>query len=213
MEFGRRLALVALPLALVATSCGGAKFRYVNNSQSGLFFKVPKTWGYYRLTESDTKDRIVGESDSVSIWHVAFDAATDPSLDHLQSLSPTSPVGEVQVLALGSSLTKTVSEASLRHTQFPVDFDPAYPPQEMSTRIERLTFQRIVTKRGLHGSRVAFNIRPIAETNDWITFDGVSLFDPATQAVYFITVHCTSSCYKDNMKTVDEIISSWTVNR
>jgi hypothetical protein len=213
MGFPRRLAIVALVVPLVATSCGGAKYRYVNNSQSGLFFKVPKSWTYYRLTDADANGRIVGSSAAVETWHVAFDAASQPTTDHLKDMAAGSPVGEVRIFALGSSLTTGVSEAELRQNQFPFDFDPAYPPQSVNGQVELISYNRVVTKKGLHGSRVAFNVKPDPATNDWVTYDGVSLFDPATQSVFFITLHCAASCYKDNQKTVDEIITSWTVNR
>jgi hypothetical protein len=199
-------------VALVLSGCGANKFVYKNNASENLIFKVPTAWKYYKLTEADKGDRVDGIAPSKELWHVSFDGSAQPAQDGFQHLLSDGPVGDAQVLGLLAYYSETLSPEQIRTEQFGFGFDPANPPAAVQAAVELVSLRRIVTKKGLVGSRVIFNVKD-TKTDKWATLDGLSLLDPAKLRVYYLTLHCEASCYKSNMRTIDDVATSWTVNR
>src|SRR4029450_6830512 len=83
-------ALAAAGFLGVVAGCGSSKYEYVSNSAEHTYFRVPSNW--QRLDDNELQRALVnGDPSSLeeasaeaSKWAVAYDAASSPSLAHLQ---------------------------------------------------------------------------------------------------------------------------------
>jgi hypothetical protein len=206
-----RFPALVVAAAVLLAGCSSSGYRYVTNSKTKTYFKIPGQWrlfdeneifasqirGLSPETEAATKE---------AAWVVAFDADPRPSLAHLLQSTAGYPQGYAQVFPLSQSGRDTLSLATLRNMAFHVDEMAAADPQS----VEILQQEDLVEKGGFHGSRYVINVRP-PNADHYITINQTGLVDPATKTVYLFVVGCEAHCYLAHKKTIDQIVESWTV--
>jgi len=205
-----RLQLVggALASALLLAACTSS-YTYIKNSSVKTYFKVPNEWRVFEENEI-FRSQISGLSPQgeaaakASIWMVAFDAAPKASLDHFFSGASPYPAGFAQVRQLSEEQRDAISLGAIRNTIFPLNQLQVQDP----TSVEFLENQDIVLSGGIHGVRAIFNVR-LGDT--FYTANQTGLINPETSRLYLFIIGCEARCYLNHKKTIDEIVSSWTV--
>lgn len=210
----RRRAVVGLVLGLVALAgCAGSEYRYIGGTAAseGAFFKLPRDWQTFEIDDEPVTGRPTPmTTGGPQPWVVAFDAAPDPSLDHLQQAVPAHPVGSAQVLVLGPAEREIVSIRALRSLATPEGVDPITAVRQGDPSYEVVRWED-VTGRGFQGERVVFN-RQVAD-GTWVTTDHTVLLDRAASTLFVFQLSCESSCFAANRKQINQIVESWQVRR
>jgi len=219
--------------ALVLAGCGTSKYHYVTTKAPRLsykipvgkrvlrreivaadsYFKVPRSWAVYsklqvlsampgieKLSPSGTRDLI--ERQQVT----GFDASPSPSPANLFSVT-TSPSGREMVLVLDDDERDTVSLSDLRN--FPVAVD-AQDTQANASETEIIDRNdEVVRPGGFHGTQVIFDVKD--DKGLTYTLNQTTLTDSASRLLYTFIIGCEASCYIDNVKTINEVVASWTI--
>jgi hypothetical protein len=209
------LPLLALTIgAGVLGACGGNEYRWVTNGSEGAYFKVPTSWDYDVVTTDDSQGRAESMPGSITpVWHVAFNSA-DGSAPQLDAGDlPADLMGNAQIFSLSNYYRENYSISEVRK-QLYHGVDPVYPPDDLTGRVELVSYRPIEEGDGLTGSRVVANIN-LAEEGEprWLTVDGSVLFDDRTGRIFALTMECTSPCYLENRSMADQIAASWKVNK
>lgn len=212
----RRLRVVAGLLAvtgLVASSCSGSRFHYVNNGKENIFFKVPHDYGVFNITATGENERPSSAGfETQSVWHVLFDGSAKPAQANVGADYPKNLVGETNVYALNGSDNDGMSQGQARQILF--GFDPLSADPGTPAKFEIVSTAPLHPVAGVTGYRVVVNVPDDpAAPKHWKTIDGSSLFDPATHRLYTFTLLCESTCYRQNQRLIDEIASSWKVTQ
>jgi hypothetical protein len=212
----RRVSSLAVTVAVLCifAACGRPDYRYVSNRTEGNFFKVPSEWTYASLTEKDKAGRPEGLPAGIeSTWHVGFTNAANgtPAVDS-QGV-PTNLEGEAQIFRLSNYYREQRSLSSLRADMF-FGVDPVYPPDQLTARVELVSYSPLTSESGLSGARVVANVN-IKESGDpdWVTVDNSMLFDDTQGRVFSLTMRCQSECYIRDRAAADAIASSWKVKK
>jgi hypothetical protein len=206
------VAAAAGTVALLVSSCGSAKYKFVDNSAEGNYLKVPSRWTLFHLTEQDAEGRPIKlPVDTQRIWHIAFDADPKPDQAHLTQPQPANVVGDVEIYALSSSDNDQVSQSRLRQIVFggidPILQDPGTP-----AKWEVVSYAPIAESNGIVGSRTVINVPSPDKPNTWLTVDGSELFDATKGRAYLLSMRCDSQCYLNTRSSIDQIATSWRVN-
>jgi hypothetical protein len=227
-----RGALLTLVVVVLVGSgaCSPPKFRYVANSETETYLKVPRSWTSFEQSEL-TAASAAGESgqtpsavdsfiDDLLQWRVAFDAAPSPSLDHVVALS-VEPVVDVRVRRLLAPERDQVSLASLRNFFVPyddlrkeADLEAAGKPvgaPTTSSQFRPIDEQELQFENGLRGTRLIFGLR--GSDGAFYTFDQTVLLDGKTERVYALLIRASEKEYFSNSTLLDEIATSFTVKR
>jgi hypothetical protein len=186
----------------------------VSNRTEGNYFRVPAEWTYASLTDKDKSGRPDGTTGGVvSTWHVAFNNAPGgtPAVDS-QGV-PQHLEGEAQIFRLSNYYREQRSLSSLRSEMF-FGVDPVYPPDQLSARVELVSYVPLKSDGGLTGARVVANVN-IKDSGEpeWVTVDNSMLFDNTQGRVFSLTMRCQSECYVRDRGAADAIASSWKVKK
>jgi hypothetical protein len=197
-----RLVVLVLALAALAAGCGEPQYHYVKNADLDTYFKVPSDWTMF--PEADLKERL-GANDLPPVldrilWGSAFDASSDATLDNL--IGPTAqPTGFAFVRGLTVVEQDDVSFGALRN--FYIELDRLF--EEKSAEPLDGNFDMPFSRGDLHGTRAVWAI----ETQSGpVAYDQIALLDPARSRVFFMVISCTTECYADNRRTIDELVNS-----
>ena len=209
---------LAVATCLTLAACGGSDSRYVVNSQENLFFKIPRGWTETKLTDTDKDGRPASIPEGfVRVWHYAYDAAADPSGEHLGSDETTDPVSDVAVWALSDAKNDLMSQSQVRSVAFggfdPLLQDAGSPPKWEVVNMNGKADVRLNFPKGVTGTRMAVNVPNTDDATKFHTIDATTLLDPLNKRVYILRTSCASQCYLDNRKVIDAVAESWTVNR
>jgi hypothetical protein len=215
-------ALAAAGFLGVVAGCGSSKYEYVSNSAEHTYFRVPSNW--QRLDDNKLQRALVnGDPSSLeeasaeaTKWVVAYDAASSPSLAHLQLDSvPDAPVVLAQVKKLTSDERGKVSLDSMRDTLFPVSKDSQEQAKQLlaqqgsAYKVEVLTDQVLTPTGGIHGVRTAYNVKfgslPLQ------TVDLLAYVSDDSATMYSLIVRCSTACYVANFDEIDKAVKSFTV--
>lgn len=221
---GDRHRIVAAVVAVVsilglATGCGKPEFNYVTNSDDKTYFKVPSGWAQVDGSPVDEFFIPINpESEAARNlkrlrWSTAFDAASDPTADHMISRYPTSePVVYSLVLHLPPTLQNVVSYDFLRDFFWPVtERARAQATQAGSplTGFELINDEILPPSDGVRGVRVIYNYE--LPTMTVHTFDLTAYTNHDSSTVYFLLIRCTARCYRERAVELDGIATSFTV--
>jgi hypothetical protein len=218
-----RAAAATLTVAAVvagATACGQPEFTYVKNSGEQTYFKVPHEW--HQLSERDLDDVVIAapiESATAELirqrsWNAGYDAAAEPSAEHLySSLTTDDPLAYVQVLQLDADEQRQVSLDVLRNLFLPVspeDNRKAAAQQIGLGFFERVHDEVLTPSDNLHGVRVVYNYE-LPGGGVLHTFDLTALVNNATDHIYMLLIRCSTRCYRDRAGELNTIATSFTV--
>jgi hypothetical protein len=204
---------------VLASACGGSDFRYVSNATENLFFKVPKGWTQFKLTDTDKAGRPEALPAGVErAWHYGYDASSAPSPAHLSEAAPEKPVAEAVVWTLRDSANDRMSLSQARTIAFNIGADPLLqepgaPAAWELVPIGGVPDVRLTFPKGVTGTRVAINVPSPDDPKVFRTVDATTVLDPTNQRLYILVLSCSSQCYLDNRQVIDTIAESWTVNR
>ncbi len=198
-----RRTVVLVVATVVLAACGANDYRYVNNSSEGAFFKVPSDWQLYRVKPEDVADRIAAPQ-GAGPWHVVFDSAGTPAVEHADEERPDAPVGQALIFEIDGTDGDQLSPADLRAAFLGTD-----PLQADGADVEVVDFQQLTTTSGLRSSRVVFNQQ--TADGEWVTTDHSSYINAAGTKVYVFEVKADAAAFKADADQIRQIVDSWQV--
>lgn len=228
-----RAVVLALIGAVGLTACGTSKYHYVTTKSPTLSYKVPvgkrmlrrqieAADSYYKVPRAwkvFTKEQVLsatpgveklspsGISDLVLGQHVTgFDASPRPTPSNLFSAA-SSPSGREMVLVLDDDQRDAVSLADLRNFPFTVDSQGTQADSPEVEIIDRN--DEVVRPGGFHGTQVLFNLKD--DKGLAYTLNQTTLTDSASRLLYTFVIGCEATCYVQNLKTINEVVASWTI--
>jgi hypothetical protein len=199
-------------LATVGLSaCGAPSYTYVSDSAAKAYYKVPSEW--HQISQKDLNAALSAAGGSgAGIWSTAFDASTAPSGSNFLAPAITKPFVFAEVGTLSSTVSNEISYNMLRDFMLPVTSTSRQQDAESGfplTNFTSLRDQTITGPAGVHGVRETFQYTFPGGIVD--TFDEDVLTNADQTVVYFLMVHCTETCYSQNVNNINTVMSSFTV--
>lgn len=203
-----RVALLII-VGLSVAGCFAPDYTYVADTNDNAYFKVPPNW--HEVSPSSL-EAVQGQSGSEGtyLWSAAYDASSSPSVQHVFSSSPE-PVAYASVLGLSATERNDVSFNSMRDLLLPVTSQARSAAS--AAHAELSGFQSLSDEVITNGN----NDRGINEIFDYDlgttpeTFDLTVMTNSATTKLYFLLVHCNSTCFVANYPEIEKVVGSFTV--
>jgi hypothetical protein len=201
------LALIGAGLLLAA--CGDSGYQYVENTDAGLYFRVPDSWTVLEVEESET-----GRPDAVNAspdaWIRLIDRSPTPGAGNYQASLPAFPVGLASVTPVESAEARdSLDYATLR--SYLLGEDPLVLADQADSTLELVDGYDITTDEGFRGQRLVYSVE--VEGGRYITYDHTALVNDQTTEVYQLALKCEATCYEDNRDEIDAIVESWTIDK
>lgn len=196
----------ALLLGVTVAGCGAPQYTYVANSGANTYFKVP--YGWHEISASALK-KITGSSSGV--WTVAYQAGSRPNASDFLSFDSSQPFVFAEIGTLSSTGMNELSYDSLRDFFLPVTSTARSTASSEGfpfTGFSQIRDQVLTPGQGVHGVRETFDYTDSGVTD---TFDEIALTNPDQTEVYFLVLHCTSSCYSSDKTEINDVMSSFTI--
>lgn len=202
------IAAASMVAVLAVAACGGPDYRYVKNSSSGTFLKVPNSWKIFdedQVLQTSEGSAEAKASFKQLSWSVGFDASPKPSVKNVLGMS-THPNGLVRVRTLTPAERDTFSQSSLRALL--LEFDPLSEVAAESGGVE-VVGSREVDQGDLHGTEFLLNLK----TNEGgvLKWRQIGLVDSKLRRAHVLAITCTVDCYERNEGVIEKVMSSWTV--
>ena len=200
----------ALLLGVTVTGCGAPQYTYVANSSESTYFKVPNAW--HKIDAGALQhamQEVTGSSGGG--WQVAYEAGHEPTANDFLSFGASQPFVFAEVGQLTSAGSQALSYDSLRDFFLPVTStarqqEPAGFPL---TDFKQIRDQVLTPGKGVHGVRETFEYTLNGSQTD--TFDEIALTNAEQTIVYFMVLHCTTSCYSNDQTAINDVMSSFTI--
>jgi hypothetical protein len=196
----------ALLLGVAVAGCGAPQYTYVANSGADTYFKVPHGW--HQISAASLK-KVTGSSSGV--WTVAYQAGSRPSASDLLAFDTSQPFVFSEIGTLSSTGMNELSYDSLRDFFLPVTSTARSTASSEGfpyTGFSQIRDQVLTPGQGVHGVRETFDYTDKGVTD---TFDEIALTNPDQTKVYFLVLHCTSSCYSSDKTEINDVMSSFTI--
>jgi hypothetical protein len=196
----------ALLLGVAVAGCGAPQYTYVANSGQDTYFKVP--YGWHQISAASLK-KVTGSSSGV--WTVAYQAGSRPSASDLLSFDTSQPFVFSEIGTLSATGMNELSYDSLRDFFLPVTSTARSTASSEGfpyTGFSQIRDQVLTPGQGVHGVRETFDYTDKGVTD---TFDEIALTNPDQTKVYFLVLHCTSSCYSSDKTEINDVMSSFTI--
>jgi hypothetical protein len=200
----------ALLLGVTITGCGAPQYTYVANSSQSTYFKVPHGWHQINAGAlQKAMEQVLGSAGAG--WQVAYEAGTSPAATDFLSFGADHPFVFAEIGTLTSTASQELSYDSLRDFFLPVTStarqnEPAGFPL---TGFKQIRDQVLTPGKGVHGVRETFDYTLSSGPTD--TFDEIALTNSEDTTVYFIVLHCTTSCYSTDQTAINDVMSSFTI--
>jgi hypothetical protein len=200
----------ALLLGVTVTGCGAPQYTYVANSSESTYFKVPNGW--HKIDGGALQhamEAVLGSAGGG--WQVAYEAGGTPTANDFLSFGASQPFVFAEVGNLTSAGSQALSYDALRDFFLPVTStarqgEPAGFPL---TDFKQIRDQVLTPGRGVHGVRETFDYTLNGSQTD--TFDEIALTNAVQTIVYFMVLHCTTSCYSSDQTAINDVMSSFTI--
>jgi hypothetical protein len=208
------LAAGAALLGVCLTACTGSRFRYIRHESTRTYFKVPEAWRLFNedeILKAQASQLTAAERASVkqTQWYVAFDGAHAPQLAHVLDFDvhEGQPSGLAKVRVLTTDERSSLTPATLRGELF--QDDPVHAASLGNGTLDILENTEVTRAGGLHGIHLLMKVHRTG--GRVFTFNQIALTDKKVHALYLLALGCESSCYEANKRTINEVISSWTI--
>ena len=180
------------------------------NSSESTYFKVPNAW--HKIDTGALQhamQEVTGSSGGG--WQVAYEAGRDPTANDFLSFGARQPFVFAEVGDLTSAGSQALSYDSLRDFFLPVSSTARQgePVGFPLTNFKQIRDQVLTPGLGVHGVRETFEYTLYGTQTD--TFDEIALTNAEQTVVYFIVLHCTSSCYSSDQTAINDVMSSFTI--
>ena len=195
--WARTAPLVLMASAFLVVGCGRSGYQYVENADDTVFLKIPNDWNVvsegtvnWTLTPDDQMQIIHGEF--VLPWRAQFDAAPGAlrgSLDYVQ--------GSVEIQPVDRRLQERLP--------ITVFFPELFSGQEGAEEV----LHHIVTVGDVSGDRFVWT--EVAADGSAIVGDRLVLRNSINSVVYSVSVWCSIGCYQANATSIEEVMSTFTV--
>lgn len=200
----------AVLLGVTVTGCGAPQYTYVANSSQNTYFKVPSGWheiGASALQKA--MDNALGSSAGGG-WQVAYEAGGNPTASDFLSFGNSHPFLFAEIGMLNPTASQALSYDSLKDFIFPVTSTArgAEPAGFPLTGFKSLRDEQLTPGQGVHGVRETFDYSYGGQTD---TFDEVALTNADQTVVYYLLLHCTTSCYSADQNQINDVMSSFTI--
>jgi hypothetical protein len=196
----------ALLVGVTVAGCGAPQYTYVANSGANTYFKVP--YGWHQISAASLK-KVTGSSSGV--WTVAYQAGSQPSASDFLAFDTSQPFVFAEIGTLSSTGMNGLSYDGLRDFFLPVTSTARSTASSEGfpfTGFSQLRDQVLTPGQGVHGVRETFDYTDGGVTD---TFDEIALTNPDQTKVYFLVLHCTSSCYSSDKTEINDVMSSFTI--
>ena len=200
----------ALLLGVTVTGCGAPQYTYVANSSESTYFKVPNGW--HKINAGALQHAMEEALGSPGAgWQVAYQAGADPTANDFLSFGASEPFVFAEIGTLTSTASQELSYDSLRDFFLPVT---STARQSVPTGFPLSDFKQIRDEvltpgLGVHGVRETFDYTLNGGPTD--TWDEIALTNAEDTVVYFLVLHCTTSCYNNDQTEINDVMSSFTI--
>jgi hypothetical protein len=193
------------------SGCGAPAYTYVADSAAKTYYKVPNSWHPISKESMNAALSAAGGS-GAGIWLTAFDGTKSPAADHFLSWQVSRPFVFSEVGQLNPDASNALSYNSLRDFLLPVTANQRQSASASGsfplTDFKLLRDDTVTAKGGVHGVRETFQYTYQGVSDTW---DENVLTNANQDTVYFLIVHCTDACYKQNQADINTVMSSFTV--
>jgi hypothetical protein len=199
----------ALLLGVTVTGCGAPQYTYVANSSQNTYFKVP--YGWHKIDGGALQKAVQAALGSGGPpWQVAYQAGQAANANNFLSFGADQPFVFAEIGGLSSTSSQQLSYDSLRDFFLPVSStarqsEPAGYPL---TGFKQIRDQVLTPGQGVHGVRETFDYTYEGSAD---TFDEIALTNAEDTVVYFMVLHCTTSCYSTDQTQINDVMSSFTI--
>ena len=200
----------ALLLGVTVTGCGAPQYTYVANSSESTYFKVPNAW--HKIDAGALQhamQEVTGSSGGG--WQVAYEAGHEPTANDFLSFGASQPFVFAEIGPLTQAGSQDLSYNILRDIFLPVTSNTRQgePPNYPLSGFKQIRDENLTPGLGVHGVRETFSYTLNGGPTD--TFDEIALTNAEQTVVYFIVLHCTSSCYSSDQTAINDVMSSFTI--
>ena len=200
----------ALLLGVTLTGCAAPQYTYVANSGQSTYFKVP--YGWHKISDGSLSSELKAETGSSGgAWTVAYEAGGKPTAGDFLSFGTGQPFVFAEVGQLSSTASGELSYDTLRDFFLPVTSTARSTASSEGfpfTGFSQIRDEVLTPGQGVHGVRETFDYTDNGVTD---TFDEIALTNPDQTEVYFLVLHCTSSCYSSDQTEINDVMSSFTI--
>jgi hypothetical protein len=199
----------AVLLGVTVSGCGAPQYTYVANSSESTYFKVPNGWHQIGASALD-KELQAELGDSGAGWQVAYEGGGKPTAKDFLSFGNSQPFVFAEIGSLTSSASQELSYDSLRDFFLPVTSTARSdePSNFPLTDFKQIRDQVLTPGLGVHGVRETFDYSLAGQAD---TFDEIALTNADQTVVYFLVLHCTTSCYSNDQSEINDVMSSFTI--
>jgi hypothetical protein len=200
----------ALLLGVALSGCGAPQYTYVANSGESTYFKVPHGWHQINGDALQHAMEAVLGGNAGAAWQVAYEAGSKPNANDFLSFGAGQPFVFAEIGTLSSTASQELSYDSLRDFFLPVTATARQnvPSGFPLTGFKQIRDENLTPGLGVHGVRETFDYTYEGSTD---TFDEVALTNAEQTVVYFLMLHCTTSCYGSDQTEINDVMSSFTV--
>jgi hypothetical protein len=199
----------ALLLGVTVTGCGAPQYTYVANSGQSTYFKVPGGW---HKISGDALQKVEAQLQyPAGAWQVAYEAGGNATASDFLGFGADHPFVFAEIGTLTSAGSQDLSYNVLRDIFLPVtstarqNVPSGYP----LTGFKQIRDQNLTPGLGVHGVRETFEYTIQGGPTD--TFDEIALTNAEDTVVYFMVLHCTTSCYSTDQTEINDVMSSFTI--
>jgi hypothetical protein len=199
----------AVLLGVTVTGCGAPQYTYVANSSRSTYFKVPNGW--HQISGGALQKAEAQLQYPAGAWQVAYEAGAAPNASDFLSFGSSKPFVFAEIGTLTSAGSQGLSYNGLRDIFLPVtstarqNVPAGYP----LTGFKQIRDQNLTPGLGVHGVRETFDYTIEGGPTD--TFDEIALTNAEDTVVYFMVLHCTTSCYSSDQTQINDVMSSFTI--
>ena len=206
----RRITAAAVALVMLS-ACSPSK-QYEGSKSEGVFFTVPNGWTKVdgnALAKEESKSANQNDIDRLAMvgYQAGFSKLKQLTARDVFMLQPTTePVLYVRIRDLFPEERNAISLNTLRNIILPVT------EYADGTRTNDRNFQLIdnqeVVEKGGRGVLLKYSF-DYQGTNE--TVKQASLFSNDQNKIYLFVLRCSTKCFNKNVKSIDEIVKSFTV--
>lgn len=202
----------ATVLALL-TGCGAPSWNYVTNKDERTYAKVPVGWQDVSGALPPSS-KVFGFPVESLVWIRAFDAAGDPTIDHVTGdAAPGAPTMVVLVFNVPPQMRGMVNLDLLRDAIYPVSeqgrMRMAMQPLSPLTDFKLYGEQMLMPGNGMRGVRSVYSYVVVEGPPQ--VFDLTAYTNDDASKLYLISIRCSLDCYKQNDAQINDVATSFTV--